>query len=185
MCHYYIWCFLLTHWHTFWNFDAGTFLLLWKCSVGCFLYNEKSESESHSVMSTSLQNHGLYSPWNSPGQNTGMVAIPFSKVIFPTQGLNPGLPHCKWILYQLSHQGSWNVLINLTNYFKRIFKTRQTRLNMELLLLSPTSVNWDNYNFCSPKSRILNQSTGNCWSTPVKSSASLTPVILLRKITLQ
>ena len=79
MCHYYIWCFLLTHWHTFWNFDAGTFLLLWKCSVGCFLYNEKSESESHSVMSTSLQNHGLYSPWNSPGQNTGMVAIPFSK----------------------------------------------------------------------------------------------------------
>ena len=79
MCHYYIWCFLLTHWHTFWKFDAGTFSLLWKCSVGCFLYNEKSESESHSVMSTSLQNHGLYSPWNSPGQNTGVVAIPFSR----------------------------------------------------------------------------------------------------------
>ena len=26
--------------------------------------------------------------------------------IFPTQGLNPGLPHCRWILYQLSHKGS-------------------------------------------------------------------------------
>ena len=26
--------------------------------------------------------------------------------IFPTQGLNPGLPHCRWILYRLSHQGS-------------------------------------------------------------------------------
>jgi hypothetical protein len=26
--------------------------------------------------------------------------------IFPTQGSNPGLPHCRWILYQLSHKGS-------------------------------------------------------------------------------
>ena len=32
------------------------------------------------------------------------VAIPFSRGIFLTQGLNPGLPHCRWILYQLSHQ---------------------------------------------------------------------------------
>ena len=30
--------------------------------------------------------------------------------IFPTHGLNPGLPHCRWILYQLSHQGSPRVL---------------------------------------------------------------------------
>ena len=34
------------------------------------------------------------------------VAIPFSRGSFWTQGLNPGLPHCKWILYRLSHQGS-------------------------------------------------------------------------------
>ena len=34
------------------------------------------------------------------------VAFPFSAGIFPTQGLNPGLPHCKRILYQLSHKGS-------------------------------------------------------------------------------
>ena len=34
------------------------------------------------------------------------VAIPFSRGIFPTQGSNPGLPHCKQILYRLSHQGS-------------------------------------------------------------------------------
>jgi len=32
------------------------------------------------------------------------VAVPFSRGIFPTQGLNPGLPHYRWILYQLSHQ---------------------------------------------------------------------------------
>ena len=34
------------------------------------------------------------------------VAFPFSRGIFLTQGLNPGLPHCRWILCQLSHQGS-------------------------------------------------------------------------------
>ena len=34
------------------------------------------------------------------------VAFPFSRGIFPTQGLNPGLPHCRRILYQLSHKGS-------------------------------------------------------------------------------
>ena len=38
----------------------------------------KSESESHSVVSHSLGPHGLYTPWNSPGQNTVVVAFPFS-----------------------------------------------------------------------------------------------------------
>ena len=36
------------------------------------------------------------------------VAISFSRGIFPIQGLNPGLPHCREILYHLSHQGSPN-----------------------------------------------------------------------------
>ena len=43
---------------------------------------------------------------DSPGQNTGVGAFPFSREIFPIQGLNPGLLHCRRILYQLSHQGS-------------------------------------------------------------------------------
>ena len=34
------------------------------------------------------------------------VAFLFSRGIFLTQGSNPGLPHCRWILYQLSHKGS-------------------------------------------------------------------------------
>ena len=67
------------------------------------LYNE---SESHSVVSDSLWRHGLYSPWNSPGQNTGMGRLSLLQGIFPTQGLNPGLLHCGRILYQLSHKGS-------------------------------------------------------------------------------
>ena len=38
------------------------------------------------------------------------VAFPFSRGIFPIQGSNPGLLHCRWILYQLSHQGSPRIL---------------------------------------------------------------------------
>ena len=50
--------------------------------------------------------HGLYSPWNSSGQNTGVGSLSLLQGIFPTQGSNPGLPHCRWILYWLSHKGS-------------------------------------------------------------------------------
>ena len=49
-------------------------------------------------------------PWtsarNSPGQNTGVGSLSLLQGIFPTQGSNPGLPHCRQILYQLSHKGS-------------------------------------------------------------------------------
>ena len=53
-----------------------------------------------------LPPHGLYSPWNSPGQDTGVGSYSLVQGIFPTQESNPGLPHCGRILYQLSHQGS-------------------------------------------------------------------------------
>ena len=101
----------------------------------------------NSVMSDSLQPHGLYSPWNSPGQNAGMNSLsllqgifptqvfalqadslpaePTGKPkktgvgslsllqqIFPTQELNRGLLHCRWILYQLSYEGSPTCLIS-------------------------------------------------------------------------
>ena len=62
--------------------------------------------ESRSVMSNSLRPHGLYSPWNSLGQDTGVGILSLLQGIFPTQGLNPGLPHCRQIVYQLSHKGS-------------------------------------------------------------------------------
>ena len=48
----------------------------------------------------------LYSPWNSPGQDTGVGSLSLLQRIFPTQGLNPGLLHRRKILYQLSHRGS-------------------------------------------------------------------------------
>ena len=55
------------------------------------------ESESCSVVSSSLQPHELYNPWNSPGQNTGAGSCSLVQGIFPTQGSNPGLRYCRQI----------------------------------------------------------------------------------------
>ena len=70
----------------------------------------ESESESHSVVPNSLWPCGLYSPWNSPSQNAGVGRLSFLQGIFPTEGSNPGLPHCRQTLYQLSHKGSPRIL---------------------------------------------------------------------------
>ena len=85
----------------------------------------KEESESCSVVSDSLRPHGLYSPWNSPGQNTGMGSLYPLQGIFPTQGSNPGLPHCRWILYQLSHKGSPRILEWVAYPFSRSSRPRK------------------------------------------------------------
>ena len=102
-------------------------------------------------MSDSLCPHGLYSPWNSPGQNTrvgslsllqgiylpnpgikprsptlqadslpaeppekpkntGVGSLSLLQQIFPTQELNWGLLHCRWILYQLNYEGNHGVV---------------------------------------------------------------------------
>ena len=53
-----------------------------------------------------LQTYGLYSPWNSLGQNPGVGSLSLLQGLFPSQGSNLGLLHCRWILYLLSHQGS-------------------------------------------------------------------------------
>ena len=52
-------------------------------------------------------------PWNSPGQNTGVDSLFLLQGIFPTQELNPGLPHCRQILYQISHKGSPRMLVSV------------------------------------------------------------------------
>ena len=77
-------------------------------------------SESRSVVSDSLRPHGLYSPWNSPGQDTRVGNRSLLQGIFPTQGSNPGLPHCRWILYQLSHQGSPNTIFSSVQSLGRV-----------------------------------------------------------------
>ena len=69
---------------------------------------EKSESVSHSVMSSSLQlwPPKLLCPWNSPGKNTGVGSHFLLQEIFLMQGSNLGLLHYRQILYHLNHQGS-------------------------------------------------------------------------------
>ena len=51
-------------------------------------------------------------PWTiqSPGQDTGVGSLSLLQEIFPTQGSNPGLPHGRQILYQLSHKGNPRIL---------------------------------------------------------------------------
>ena len=72
-------------------------------------------SESRSVVSNSLRPHGLYSPWNSPGQNTGVDSRSLLQGIFPTQGSNPGLPHYRRNLHIWSNffpgRGAWTKII--------------------------------------------------------------------------
>ena len=64
-------------------------LMAWKKSC------VQPESESCSVMSDSSLLQGLYSPWNSPGQNTWVGSLSLLQGIFPTQGSTPGLLHCR------------------------------------------------------------------------------------------
>ena len=68
-----------------------------------------------------MQPHGLYPtrllcPWDFPGDSTGVDCHLLLQGIFPNQGLNPGLPHCRQTLYHLSHQGSPPHLFN--SYFQ-------------------------------------------------------------------
>ena len=48
----------------------------------------------------------IYSPWNSPGQNTGVGSLSLLQWIFLTQESSQGPLQCRQILYQLSYQGS-------------------------------------------------------------------------------
>ena len=73
-------------------------------------HKSESENESLSVVSDSLQPHGLYSPWNSVVQNTRVGSLSLLRGVFPAQRLNPSLLYCRLILYQLSHKGSPRIL---------------------------------------------------------------------------
>ena len=76
----------------------------------CIISLHSMKNESCSVMSNCLPPHGLYSPWNSPGQNTGVGSLSLLQGLLPTQGSNQGLLHCRQLLYHLSHQGSPRIL---------------------------------------------------------------------------
>ena len=76
-----------------------------------------------------MQPNRLYSLWNSPGQNTGVGSLSLLQGIFPTQGGNPGLLHCRQILYQLSHMGNPRIL----EWVAYPFSSGSAELNQSLL----------------------------------------------------
>ena len=64
-------------------------------------------------------------PRNSPGHNTRVSSLSLLQGIFPTQGSNPALPHCRWILYQMSHKGSLSTTVGSLSFLQRIFPTQE------------------------------------------------------------
>ena len=68
--------------------------------------NSDSYSVSDSLLPHGLQPSRLLCLWNSPGKTTGVGSCSLLQEIFSTQGLNPGLSHCRLILYHRSHKGS-------------------------------------------------------------------------------
>ena len=73
-------------------------------TLGSIHFITPTTNRNYSLLKTKSESH--CSPWNSPGQNTRVGSLSLLQGIFPTQGSNPGLPHCRRILYQLSHLGS-------------------------------------------------------------------------------
>ena len=74
-----------------------------------FLYTNNKESEV-AQLCPPLCDHmdtKLLHPWNFPGKSTGVSCHFLRHGIFPTQGSNPGLPHCRQTFYRQSHQGSF------------------------------------------------------------------------------
>ena len=89
-------------------------LVFWilECQISHWIACDVEERKKVKVAQScpTLRIHGLYSPWNSPGQNTRVGCCSLLQRIFPTQQSNPGLPHCRQIFYQLSYQGSPRIL---------------------------------------------------------------------------
>ena len=84
-------------------------------------------------MSNSLPPHGLYSPWDSPGQNTGVGSLSILQGIFPPHGSNPCLWHCRRILYQLSQQGSPRILEWVAYPFSRGSSRPRNRIGVSCI----------------------------------------------------
>ena len=91
-----------------WTAKRSNQSILKEMSHGCSLevkVKGKPSDMSDSLWPQGLQPTRLLHPWDSPGKNTGVGSHFLLQGIFPTQGLNPGLPHCRQTLYHLSHQG--------------------------------------------------------------------------------
>ena len=105
---------------------------------------QEEGSVSRSVMSDSLRPHGLQPtrllcPWDFLGKDTGVGCHFILQGIFPTQGWNPGLLHCRQILYRLRYKGSPSILegapLSATAPLRKAFnKTNRRELTVLLIL---------------------------------------------------
>ena len=132
------------------------------CKIIYYLISDQhklleSESQSRSVVFNSLQPHGLYSPWNSPGQNTGVGSLSLLQGVFPTQGLNPGLPHCRQIVYQLSQ--------NLLEFSIKVWQSSRTLWELHTILKkkSPSLKHWQPNENSLLRSQESSNSSHLCW----------------------
>ena len=82
----------------------ASFLLIIKVNTNSQMESPKVKVKVAQSCPTLCESMDCNSPWNSPGQNTGVGSLSLLQGILPTQGSNPGLPHCRRILYQLSHK---------------------------------------------------------------------------------
>ena len=83
----------------------------------CFIdYTKAFDCVIVTQLCPALWLHGLDSPWNSPGQNTGVGSHSLLQGIFPTQGWKPGLPHCRQVLYKLGHREANLTVWIVTNW---------------------------------------------------------------------
>ena len=98
-----------THTHTYTTSPLELLLKRWY-TENELRYSDIDIISKRKWTSLSRVQHGLSSPSNSPGQNTGAGTLSLPQGIFPTQRLNPGFLHCRWILHQLSHKGSPRIL---------------------------------------------------------------------------
>ena len=131
-----------------------------------------------------LQPTRLLCPWDSLGKNTGVGCHALLQGIFPTQGSNPGLSHCRQILYCLSHQESpwilewvacpfsrgslqpnnWTRVSCIAGGFFTSWATREAWcLNEEILIIRlPFLVT---FHFISSKSWFLSKDSLFCMNT--------------------
>ena len=113
------------------------------------LWLENHESVSRSVVSDTLGPHGphparLLCPWNSPGKNTRVGCHSLLQGIFLTQGLNPGLLHCRQILYYLSHQrslGNHGYFFFFFSFFNQL--STRSKLCFKKITLAVGRTHWE------------------------------------------
>jgi len=103
---------------------------------------------------------------DSPGKNAGVGCHALLQRIFPNQGLDPGLPHYKRILYHLNHQEPKNTGVGSLSLLQRIFLTQESNWNLLhcrwiLYQLSYQGIYISNIQFLKRDSDMKNQASKN------------------------